>query len=175
MSQLDPERASVVGHEGFVSFYRTSYAPVAASVAAFCSDIEVARDATDEAFSRALARWDRVGQMESPRGWTVRVAMNCCKRAASSRERQWEAEKRSWTSDSLEGSTTSVDSFFAMISTLPYRQRQAVALRYIADLTQRDIATAMGIQRSTVGVLLSRAHRALSQALSYEDQEGQQR
>ncbi len=168
-SRPDHDRHVVVDHEAFVGFYRTSYAPVAASVAAFCSEIDLARDATDEAFARALARWDRVGQMESPRGWTVRVAMNLCKRTASTRARRYEAEKRAWTSDVLDGPINSTDSFFAMVSTLPRRQRQAVALRYIADLTQRDIATVMGIRRSTVGVLLSRAHGRLAKTLSAQE------
>jgi Sigma-70 region 2 len=38
------------------------------------------RDVTAEAFARALERWERVGSMASPGGWTYRVALNVLRR-----------------------------------------------------------------------------------------------
>ena len=44
-----------------------------ASMTVLSGQRDLAADATDEAFSRALERWDRVGCMESPAGWTYRT------------------------------------------------------------------------------------------------------
>jgi DNA-directed RNA polymerase specialized sigma24 family protein len=40
-----------------------------------------------------------------------------------------------------------------------------VVLRYVADLTEAQIATAMGVSRSTVSSTLRDAHRALAERL----------
>lgn len=51
-----------------------------ATMAVTARDLEAARDVTAEAFARALERWDRVGAMASPGGWTCRVALNLLRR-----------------------------------------------------------------------------------------------
>jgi len=56
-----------------------------------------------------------------------------------------------------------------VVAALPVRQRTAVALRHIGDLTEKEIARAMGITRSTVSSTLADAHRTLADALAEED------
>jgi RNA polymerase sigma factor (sigma-70 family) len=56
-----------------------------------------------------------------------------------------------------------------VVAALPLRQRTAVALRHIGDLTESEIARAMGITRSTVSSTLSDAHRTLAGVLAEED------
>jgi RNA polymerase sigma factor (sigma-70 family) len=48
---------------------------------------------------------------------------------------------------------------------LSRRERTAVALRHVGDLTEAQIGEAMGIRRSTVSVLLSRAYAKLEPRL----------
>ena len=48
---------------------------------------------------------------------------------------------------------------------LPPRQRTAIVLRYVADLTEADIGRAMGIRRSTVSSTLADADRAIAREL----------
>lgn len=50
------------------------------------------------------------------------------------------------------------------LTTLPPRQRVALALRYVHDLPDREIAAAMGCRRGTVNALLSRGRSALRQS-----------
>jgi len=47
------------------------------------------------------------------------------------------------------------------LAQLPARQRLALALRYVAGLTDSEIATALGCRRGTAGALLSRGRAAL--------------
>ncbi len=56
-----------------------------------------------------------------------------------------------------------------LVRDLPERQRQAVVLRYLADLDERDIAEAMGVTRGTVSSTLFDARRRLAQLLETPD------
>ena len=46
------------------------------------------------------------------------------------------------------------------LSTLTHRQRAVLVLRYLEDMSERDVAEALG---GTVGTVRSTAHRALAQ------------
>lgn len=50
------------------------------------------------------------------------------------------------------------------LSTLPERQRLALVLRYVCDLTDREIAESLGCRKGTVNALLSRGRTALRQS-----------
>jgi predicted RNA polymerase sigma factor len=60
----------------FEAWYRREHPRLIGSLAALSGREDVAADAADEAFARALARWPRVSKMASPGGWTYRVALN---------------------------------------------------------------------------------------------------
>ena len=48
---------------------------------------------------------------------------------------------------------------------LPFDQRTAIVLRFVADLPEADIALAMGVRRGTVSSTLALARRRLSELL----------
>jgi RNA polymerase sigma-70 factor (sigma-E family) len=56
----------------------------------------------------------------------------------------------------------------AALSSLPHRQREAVVLRYYADFSEADIASAMGISRGAVKSHTARAMTALKSILEQE-------
>jgi RNA polymerase sigma factor (sigma-70 family) len=53
----------------------------------------------------------------------------------------------------------------AALARLPYRQREALVLRYFLDLTEDEIAAAMGVSPGTVKSTTSRATAALGRLL----------
>lgn len=53
--------------------------------------------------------------------------------------------------------------------TLPPRQRVALVLRYVHDLTDREIADALDCRRGTANALLSRARAALRESTALKD------
>jgi RNA polymerase sigma-70 factor (sigma-E family) len=53
----------------------------------------------------------------------------------------------------------------AALATLPARQREAIVLRYWLDLSEREIATAMGISPGAVKSYVSRGMDSLEQTL----------
>ncbi len=60
----------------FEDFFAASARHVAAIVALTTGDVALAEDATQEAMTRAYARWSRVGSLERPDLWVTRVAAN---------------------------------------------------------------------------------------------------
>lgn len=150
------------GDSDFEQWYRSTHGQLVSSLVIVTGDLELARDATDEAFVRAYERWHRVRAMASPRGWTYRVALNVARRRVRRAALEAALLKRRRTSDAgSEIPEAAIDAWRAVAS-LPERQRQAVVLRYVADLTEADVAAALGVRRSTVSRSLGAAHRSLA-------------
>jgi RNA polymerase sigma-70 factor (ECF subfamily) len=146
----------------FEDWYRASYPGLFAALTVVAADRDLARDATDEAMVRALERWDRVQGMASPVGWAYQVAVNLLRRKA----RRGALERR------LSGRTEPVSppelhpEVWDAIRSLPKRQRQAIALRYLLDLTEADVAEVMGVAVGTASATLAAARAALSRQLA---------
>lgn len=63
----------------FDEFCEAEYASVYRAAFAFTGDREVALDATQEAFSRAFARWNRLSRAQWAGGWVMTTALNLCR------------------------------------------------------------------------------------------------
>jgi hypothetical protein len=64
------------GGEAFAAFYRSDYANVARALSYTLGDVDLGREATDEAMARAYARWAKIADYDSPAGWVYRVGLN---------------------------------------------------------------------------------------------------
>ncbi len=151
--------------EDFEIWYLANHARLVAGLLLVSGDLELTRDAVDEACARAFARWDRVRRMASPGGWTFRVALHALRRSQrrSALERRLLARQRP-----VPPMPAPAGEAWEVVRELPPRQRTAVVLRYVADLTQVEIAAAMGITRSTVSSLLADAHARLAELIPLE-------
>jgi RNA polymerase sigma-70 factor (ECF subfamily) len=154
----------------FEAWYRALHPRLLASLILITGNGEAARDATDEAFTRACQHWKRVSAMASPDAWVFTVARNVARRRAR-RARQ----ERTLMERQAAGANPLVPApggeAWALVAGLPERQRAAVVLRHVADLTEPEIASVMGISRGTVSTTLADAHRALRLKLS-DDESG---
>jgi RNA polymerase sigma factor (sigma-70 family) len=148
----------------FEGFYAEHLQSVAKAVALAFGDLDVAEQATDEAFVRAFEAWTRVSRMDSPAGWTYRVALNGARRIARRDARRRRAELDAIGRPRFERAPE-LSAFFEHVEGLPERQRVAVVLRFVSDMTEPDIATAMGVRRGTVSATLRAAMRTLEPAL----------
>lgn len=148
----------------FESWYLREHPKVVAALTWVAGDPHVAADATDEAFARAYANWRKVATMSSPGGWVYRVALNVVRR----RMRRSALEQRKLEPPAEV--TQVVDrEIWAVVQQLPERQRVAVVLRYLLDLPEQEVATAMGISRGTVASTLAAARKRLAEWLTPED------
>jgi RNA polymerase sigma-70 factor (ECF subfamily) len=149
---------------GFEAWYRREHPKVVAALTWVAGDPHVAADATDEAFARAYANWRRVERMASPGGWVYRVALNVVRR----RTRRAAFELRT-IEPPAEVAQVVDREIWTVVQQLPERQRVAVVLRYLLDLSEQDVATAMGISRGTVASALAAARRRLAGWLTVEE------
>jgi RNA polymerase sigma factor (sigma-70 family) len=152
-----------MSEDEFAGWYERTYPRLLAAVAAVVGDVGLAEDVVAEAFARALERWERVGAMESPAGWTFRVALNGARRARRREfvERRVLARERSGAVAAPEGDPE----IWMAVWALPSRQRQAVALRYVADLPEAEVARVMGVRPGTVAAALHQARQRLARQL----------
>jgi RNA polymerase sigma-70 factor (ECF subfamily) len=145
---------------GFGEFFAAHYASVVRGLTLATGNASLAEDAAQEAFARAVRKWSRVRAMERPVGWVWVVAMNDARRHArrAAREEQEMTVAATPVADAGASVTTRV-ALREAIAALPSRQREAVVLRYFADLSLADTASAM---QCAVGTVKSAVHAALA-------------
>jgi RNA polymerase sigma-70 factor (sigma-E family) len=119
-----------------------------------------AEDVAQEALARASVRWSRL--QDRPEGWVTRVASNL----AIDRYR-----RRRRPPPRMTGPVGLVDPYLgergdlvAALRRLPRRQREAVVLRYLGDLSEAQVALEMGC---SVGAVKSHGARGLSSLHRY--------
>lgn len=129
---------------------------------------DAATEAVDEAFVKALKHWDRVAVMDAPAGWIFTVARNHVNRTRSrqARERDLLPGSRLGTAMAHIPDHERRRELWDAVGELPERQRLAVALRYLADLTELEVAATMGIARGTVAATLHAARTTLAARLT---------
>ena len=154
------------GEVEFETWYRQVHPRLVSALSLIAGDVDLGRDAVDEACARALERWPRVRAMRSPAGWTYRVALHVLRRRQRRAGRERELLTQTGRGPAFPPQLMEV---WLVVGALPVRQRTAVALRYIGDLTENEIARAMGVTRSTVSSTLADAHRTLAAVLAEED------
>jgi RNA polymerase sigma-70 factor, ECF subfamily len=150
----------------FEQWYQQAHRRLVSSLVAFCGDPDRGRDAADEAAARALERWHRVGALDWPDGWVLRTGFNLLRRQARRARLEHTLVRRTAPSPVLSGATGEL---WAVVADLSTRQRQAVVLRHVAQLTEPEIARVMGVARGTVSSTLRSAYHNLRQEIA--DQE----
>jgi RNA polymerase sigma-70 factor (ECF subfamily) len=147
----------------FDEWYRASYRRVFASVLVVSADPAATADAVDEAFARAWERWPRVRAMGSPVGWTFTVARNQLRRAARRRARERTLVAPADVAPEIDVA------LWDTVRSLPPRERELVALRYVARLTEPEIASTLDIAPGTVARGLHDARERLRSMLAPEE------
>jgi RNA polymerase sigma factor (sigma-70 family) len=152
---------------GFDLFYRQHRSRLVATLnAASRCGADAATDAVDEAFVRALAHWHRVQRMEAPAGWVFTVARNQLRRTKSRKVVEQQLVRRAADADVGAAADSANWELWEAVGALPERERTAVALRYLADMTERQVAETMGIAPGTVAATLHAARKHLAERLA---------
>jgi DNA-directed RNA polymerase specialized sigma24 family protein len=156
-----------IDNAGFEKWYRTEHPRVLAALSVVASDPDLAQEVTAEAFARALQRWDRVGEMDSPGGWTYRVALNVLRRRARRAALERRLLPRLAPPAVITVPSYAIEVWQAVTGLAP-RMRTAVALRYLGGLTEAEVADLMGITPGTVAATLHEARRRLAPLLTLD-------
>lgn len=150
--------------EGFDAFYRRAWQAIYRAVAVIVGHSDLAREATDEAMTRAFARWSAVSRMENPEGWVYRVAVNWAR--SKQRRQRLALMKPIPTIGGAQADRLPDPDLHAAITRLPDHHKDVVVARYLLDMSEVATAQAFGIPRGTVKSRLSRALATLKEELS---------
>lgn len=135
---------------------------------AMTADANMAEDVVAEAFARTYERWAK-GKIDNPSAYARRAVVNevrstwrrlAVRRAYAARQRNAEPST-AFRADRI----ADADLLERALSTLAPRQRAVVVLRVVDDLSEQDVADALGCSVGTVKSYLSRGLERLRDAL----------
>ncbi len=156
----------MTGDRDFETWYRDERTRLVRTLTVACGgDVDLAADAADEAMVRACERWSRVQHMDSPAAWTYRTALNVVRRRYRRRTIEERLLRRVAASDDHQPADQSTE-LWSVVAELDHRDRAAIALRYVAGLSEAQVAEALGMSTGGASSVLSRARAQLRRALT---------
>ena len=159
-----------MGHDAdFTEFYASHWPRLVAALAHAVPEGADPRDAAQEAFARAYARWSNVSRHDRPDAWLFLTGFRIATRLRN----------KATTSEGVSGAQPaqqlgSVEMKLAL-SQLPERQRAALLLRAVYGLSTKETARALHCREGTVKSLVARGRAALANSLIEEDPTYEQR
>jgi RNA polymerase sigma-70 factor (ECF subfamily) len=137
-------------------------------------DGELAADLTQDAFVKAYRNYDTLEKPENARAWLYqiahRVALDELRRRKIIRFLPWTGESRG-AAPSAEHLVMELHlsaDLQRALERIPERQRAALLLAELHDLTGLELAAALGVSHVAARALLTRARESLRQALASE-------
>jgi RNA polymerase sigma-70 factor (sigma-E family) len=115
-----------------------------------------ADDVAAEALARAYARWPKVRDLDYRDAWVMRVTANVALDVLRKSSRPL-PEPVANEIDPADAAVTRL-ALAQALRRLPRRQRDVVVLRYLADLSEADVADSLGV---SAGSVKQHAHRAV--------------
>jgi RNA polymerase sigma-70 factor, ECF subfamily len=154
-----------VRHDEIERIFRNEYGRAVAVLVRRFGDIDVAEEAVQDAFTRALERWPAAGLPPSPQGWIVTTARNRAidrlRREASRDDRQAQAVLLHMNDESTDEDPVGDDRlrliFTCCHPALALNVQVALTLRLLGGLTTAEIAHAFLVPEPTMAQRLVRA------------------
>jgi RNA polymerase sigma-70 factor (ECF subfamily) len=137
-------------------------------------DPELAADLTQDAFVKAYRNYDTLEKPENARAWLYqiahRVALDHIRRQKIVRFLPWTGESRGAapSTERLVMDAHLSGDLQRALARIPERQRAALLLAELHDLTGLELAAALGVSHVAARALLTRARESLRQALAAE-------
>jgi RNA polymerase sigma-70 factor (ECF subfamily) len=142
--------------------YRKRFHDFARIAFAITRNEELAGEAVQETFARALRSRESYRREGTVEAWLWSILVNV---ARSSRRTPMDFEYVDGEGPAAPEIAARDGDFGRWVAALPERQRLAVFLRYWADLDYRAIASVLGIEIGTVSATLNAAHATLRRSL----------
>ena len=139
-------------------------------------DRELAADLTQDAFLKAYRAHDTLKDPGNARAWLYqiarRVALDEIRRRGVVRFVPWAGESYGVgpSAEQVVMETTRSGDLQRALDQIPERQRSALLLKELHDLTGVELAAALGVSHLAARALLTRARKALRQALAAQDE-----
>jgi len=150
----------------FDDLYYASYRSILRAVVFLVPSREDAHDVVQEAYARALSRWDDVRALDNPEAWVRRVAVNAAvdmgRRERSRRTAYRRLLARPAVVPAPDEAATEIERALAALTPA---QRQAIVMHHLLDMSVADIAAQTGRPTGTVKTNLARGRAAMAALL----------
>jgi RNA polymerase sigma-70 factor (ECF subfamily) len=139
-------------------------------------DSELAADLTQDAFVKAYKAYDTLQKDENARAWLYqiahRVALDEIRHRKIVRMVPWTGESRgaSPSAERLVMDLRLSGPLERALARIPERQRAALLLAEVHDLSGMELAAAMGVSHVAARAILTRARESLRRALAAEEE-----
>jgi RNA polymerase sigma factor (sigma-70 family) len=167
--QNGPERelveAAVGGDiDSFGELCRRYYAAMIAVAYAVLSDHQLAEDAAQESFARALVRVRSLKDRAKFAPWLAAICRNVAKDMAAAKARHVSTQGLSHT-DRKDCDEDDGRLIRRAIGRLPARTKELIVLRYYNNLSYEQMASILGISPAAINGRLARAKRKMAKHL----------
>jgi RNA polymerase sigma factor (sigma-70 family) len=155
--------------EAFDRFFDANRVRLHAALWLITRDAHESEEIAQDAFVKVFERWERVRRLEDPVGYLFRTAMNVHRNRI---RRAGVAIRRLMKPSPERDRIAAVDERDAVVralATLTPRQRAAIVLTDLLEMTSEEAARALGVRAPTVRVLAARARSALRETLGDDD------
>ena len=150
---------------GFEEFYAATFDSLTLQLCAYTGDLAFAQDLVQEAFCRALPRWQTIAMYDNPTAWVRRVAWNLANNRFRQARRALAAVARMRPA-TVDAPTADRVDLVRALAKVPARSRRVFILYHIADMSIADIAVQEQAAENTVKSWLRRARMLLAQELT---------
>ena len=133
-------------HDNFDDLFRELYVPAYTVALRLLGDSQEAEDAACEALARTAASWHRLRGLPHQRAWVLRVTANVAVDLLRKRPRAGEPTRGAAWAGSPDDRLLLADA----LRRLPRRQREVLVLRFLADMTEVEVAGQLEISRGAV-------------------------
>jgi RNA polymerase sigma-70 factor (ECF subfamily) len=157
---------------GFEEFYAAEYPKIVRLAYALTGQRAVAEEEAQESLMAAHRNWAKVARYNDPAAWLRRVVTNRCTSVARRRltDARLMVRLRSARAAQPELPVTD-EALWSAVRSLPRRQRQVVALRFVEDRSIDDIASILDCDQPTVRTHLRRGRLAVAAALKIAEED----
>ncbi len=128
------------------------------------SDHQLAEDAAQESFARALVNVRKLRNRARFTPWLAAICRNVAKDMVAAKARQTSVADLSQAADSGSGNENG-ELIRRAIERLPAPARELIVLRYYNRLSYEQIASVSGVSRAAINGRLARAKRKLAKDL----------
>jgi RNA polymerase sigma-70 factor, ECF subfamily len=154
----------------FETFFLKEHVRLFRALCLLTKNRQEAEEVMQDAFLKLWERWGRTSAMENPTGYLYRTAMNLYR---SRSRRALLAVRRTVRPEPADDALAALEDREVVIralAPLTPRQRAAVVLMDILDLSSEEAGAALGVRASTVRVLVARGRARLREAMGDRDE-----
>ncbi|HUS62268.1 MAG TPA: sigma-70 family RNA polymerase sigma factor [Acidimicrobiales bacterium] len=124
-----------------------------------------ADDIASESMSRAWLHWEELDVLAARR-WVSRVATNL---AIDRLRRKAPSMPQEPFTAAIDEDFIAREAVIEAVGILPPRQREAIVLRHLGGMSQKEVAAALGVARGTAAVHIARGEAALRSHLAHAE------